>query len=96
MFATLVLLLAGCTLRVSMEPLAYEGILPFAWKLLPLSGCLELGAVLLFALQLILTFAREPSIFPQVAPIPAWQRSCPESIVRRRPGYIVLRCVCHS
>ena len=67
MFVTLVLLLAGCTLRVSMEPLAYEGILPFAWKLLPLSGCLELGAVLLFALQLILTFAREPSIFPEVA-----------------------------
>ncbi|MFZ0690801.1 MAG: hypothetical protein WBP95_05995, partial [Acidobacteriaceae bacterium] len=67
MFATLVLLLAGCTLRVSMEPLAYEGIVPFAWKLLPLSGCLELGAVLLFALQLILTFAREPSIFPEVA-----------------------------
>jgi hypothetical protein len=50
-----------------MEPLAYEGILPFAWKLLPLSGCLELGAVLLFALQLILTFAREPSIFPEAA-----------------------------
>jgi hypothetical protein len=48
-----------------MEPLAYEGIVPFAWKLLPLSGCLELGAVLLFALQLILTFAREPSIFPE-------------------------------
>lgn len=67
MFATLVLLLAGCTLRVSMEPLAYEGIVPFAWKLLPLSGCLELGAVLLFALQLILTFTREPSIFAEVA-----------------------------
>ncbi|MGB9028801.1 MAG: hypothetical protein WCC27_01675 [Acidobacteriaceae bacterium] len=67
MFATLLLLLAGCTLRVSMEPLAYEGIAPFAWKLLPLSGCLELGAVLLFALQLILTFAREPSIFPEAA-----------------------------
>jgi uncharacterized protein involved in response to NO len=64
MFATLALLLAGCTLRVSMEPLAYEGIAPFAWKILPLSGCLELGAVLLFALQLILTFTLEPSIFP--------------------------------
>jgi uncharacterized protein involved in response to NO len=63
MFATLLLLLAGCTLRVSMEPLAYEGIAPFAWKFLPISGCLELSAVLLFALQLILTFTREPSIF---------------------------------
>lgn len=63
MFATLLLLAAGCTLRVSMEPLAYEGLWPLAWKILPLSGCLELGAVLLFALQLILTFTLEPSIF---------------------------------
>jgi uncharacterized protein involved in response to NO len=67
MCATLVLLLAGCTLRVSMEPLAYEGIEHFAWKLLPLSGCLELGAVLLFALQLVMTFARGKSIFPELA-----------------------------
>jgi len=50
MFATLALLLAGCTLRVSMEPLPYEGIARFARKLLPASGCLELSAVLLFAL----------------------------------------------
>lgn len=64
MFATLLLLSAGCTLRVSMEPLAYEGIAAFAWKVLPLSGCLELGAVLLFALQLILTFAFEPPFIP--------------------------------
>lgn len=67
MLATLVLLLAGCTLRVSMEPLAYEGIAHFAWKLLPLSGSLELGAVLLFALQLVMTFARGKSIFPELA-----------------------------
>lgn len=67
MFATLLLLLAGCTLRVSMEPLAYEGLASFAWKVLPLSGCLELSAVLLFALQLILTFALEPSIFAEPA-----------------------------
>jgi uncharacterized protein involved in response to NO len=63
MYATLLLLGAGCTLRVSMEPLAYEGLWLHAWKLLPYSGCLELGAVLLFALQLVLTFALEPSIF---------------------------------
>jgi len=63
MFATLLLLSTGCTLRVSMEPLAYEGFASFAWRVLPLSGCLELGAVLLFALQLALTFAIEPSIF---------------------------------
>jgi uncharacterized protein involved in response to NO len=67
MFATLALLLAGCTLRVSMEPLAYEGIAPFAWRILPWSGCLELSAVLLFALQLILTFTLEPSIFAQIS-----------------------------
>lgn len=67
MFATLVLLLTGCTLRVSMEPLAYEGFAHFAWKVLPLSGCLELSAVLLFALQLIMTFARGQSIFPEGA-----------------------------
>lgn len=65
MFATLLLLAAGCTLRVSMEPLAYEGLWSFAWRLLPCSGCLELGAVLLFALQLVLTFALEPSIFAE-------------------------------
>lgn len=67
MFATLVLLLTGCTLRVSMEPLAYEGFAHFAWRLLPISGCLELSAVLLFALQLIMTFARGQSIFPELA-----------------------------
>jgi uncharacterized protein involved in response to NO len=66
MLASLLLLLAGCTLRVSMEPLAYEGMAHFAWKLLPLSGCLELGAVLVFALQLIMTFARGKSIFPEL------------------------------
>lgn len=63
MYATLLLLCSGCTLRVSMEPLAYEGLWPLAWKLLPLSGFLELGAVILFALQLTLTFLIEPSIF---------------------------------
>jgi uncharacterized protein involved in response to NO len=68
MFVTLLLLATGCTLRVSMEPLAYEGLWAFAWKILPISGCLELGAVLLFALQLILTFALEPGIFAAERP----------------------------
>jgi hypothetical protein len=66
MFATLVLLLAGCTLRVVMEPLAYEGYAHFAWKVLPFSGFIELGAVLLFALQLVLTFTRMPSVFAEI------------------------------
>ncbi len=67
MFVTLALLLAGCALRVSMEPVAYEGMAHFAWRLLPISGCLELGAVLLFALQLVMTFARGRSIFPELS-----------------------------
>jgi hypothetical protein len=56
MFVSLLFLQAGCTLRVLSEPLAYEGILPFAWKTLPLSGMLELGGVLVFAVNIALTF----------------------------------------
>lgn len=57
MFAHLALLQAGCTLRVTSEPLAYEGIAAMAWKVLPVSGVLELGGVLLFAANVVLTFA---------------------------------------
>jgi hypothetical protein len=57
MFVCLLLLQMGCTLRVTSEPLAYEGISSDAWKVLPLSGMLELSAVLLFAANLVLTFA---------------------------------------
>jgi hypothetical protein len=57
MLVCLLLLQVGCTLRVTSEPLAYEGLLAFAWKTLPLSGMLELGGVLLFAANLVLTFA---------------------------------------
>ena len=56
MFLCLLLLQTGCLLRVSSEPLAYEGLVSFAWKVLPVSGMLELGAVLLFAINLVLTF----------------------------------------
>ena len=47
MFLSLLLLQTGCLLRVSSEPLAYERLLSFAWKILPVSGMLELSAVLL-------------------------------------------------
>jgi len=57
MFLALLLLQAGCTVRVVSEPLAYEGYLSFAWKTLPYSGMLELSAVLVFAANLVLTFA---------------------------------------
>jgi len=63
MFLSLLLLQTGCLLRVSSEPLAYEGILPFAWKVLPISGVLELSAVLIFATNLSLTFLLGHSVF---------------------------------
>jgi len=56
MFLSLLLLQTGCTLRVCSEPLAYEGIWPFAWRTLPVSGVLELGGVLVFAVNIALTF----------------------------------------
>jgi uncharacterized protein involved in response to NO len=56
MFLSLILLQSGCLLRVSSEPLAYEGFLTLAWKVLPVSGMLELSGVLLFATNLVLTF----------------------------------------
>ena len=68
MFIALLLLQAGCTLRVSSEPLAYEGLLPFAWKVLPVSGVLELTGVLLFAVNLTLTFLLGRSAFAMKTP----------------------------
>jgi len=55
MLFSLLALQVGCTLRVTSEPLAYEGLLSFAWKVLPASGFLELSAVLLFAINLSVT-----------------------------------------
>jgi len=57
MFVSLLLLQTGCTLRVTSEPLAYEGFAAFPWKTLPISGVLELSAVLVFAANIVLTFA---------------------------------------
>jgi hypothetical protein len=63
MLFSLLLLQTGCTLRVSSEPLAYEGLLSFAWKVLPVSGVLELSAVLLSAINLALTLSLGRSAF---------------------------------
>ncbi|HWT67038.1 MAG TPA: hypothetical protein VN151_13065, partial [Terracidiphilus sp.] len=63
MLASLVLLQTGCTLRVSSEPLAYEGIAALGWKVLPISGVLELGGVLIFATNVILTYVLGRSIY---------------------------------
>jgi hypothetical protein len=63
MFLGLLMLQLGCALRVCSEPLAYEGILPFAWKTLPVSGMLELGGVLVFVANLALTILLSRSTF---------------------------------
>ena len=52
MLLSLLCLQTGCLLRVTSEPLAYEGIVSFAWKVLPVSGMLELSGVLIFAANL--------------------------------------------
>jgi uncharacterized protein involved in response to NO len=63
MFASLLLLQIGCTLRVSSEPLAYEGFSTFAWRVLPVSGMLELTAVLIFAVNIASTILFGRSVF---------------------------------
>lgn len=63
MLISLLLIQIGCTLRVSSEPLAYEGITAFAWKTLPISGVLELSGVLVFGLNIALTMLRGQSAF---------------------------------
>jgi hypothetical protein len=68
MLLSLVLLQTGCLLRVSSEPLAYEGLLPIAWKVLPISGMLELSAVLLFAANITLTLLLGSSVFAGDSP----------------------------
>ena len=68
MFLSLLLLQTGCLLRVSSELLAYEHLFPFAWKVLPISGMLELSAVLLFAVNLTLTLLLGDSVFAEDSP----------------------------
>jgi uncharacterized protein involved in response to NO len=60
MFVGLLLLSVGCMLRVSGEVLAYQEIVTAAWVWLPYSAILELGAVTLFAANLIITFLQPP------------------------------------
>lgn len=61
MFASLIALTVGCTLRVGAEIPAYEGYWQPAWGILPVSAVVELAAVALFALNLFLTFAQPPA-----------------------------------
>ncbi|MBZ5581356.1 MAG: NnrS family protein, partial [Acidobacteriia bacterium] len=76
MLTALVLLSAGCALRVALEPPAYAGAAAAAWRLLPVSAILELAAVVVFALNLGVTLA---------APFPAWIER--ESITADLPLY---------
>jgi len=64
MLLMLILLMAGCTLRVSAEILAYQDYAKWAWDVLPISALIELTAVTLFAINLIATFARAPVVAP--------------------------------
>ena len=61
MFAGLLLLTIGCTLRVSSEVLAYQGYANWAWSVLPVSALLELAGITAFATNISGTFILEPS-----------------------------------
>ena len=61
MFAGLLLLTVGCTLRVSSEVLAYQGYANWAWSVLPVSAMLELAGITAFAINISGTFILEPS-----------------------------------
>jgi hypothetical protein len=58
MLVMLVLLMTGCTLRVTSEILAYQNYAAWAWNVLPISALIELTAVTLFAVNLTATFLR--------------------------------------
>ncbi len=61
MFWSLLLLHLGCSLRVILEPLAYENYWNFAWRLLPLSAIVELTAVVVFAVNIAGTLLHPPA-----------------------------------
>jgi hypothetical protein len=60
MLAGLLLLAAGCMLRVGSEILAYQGWVVSAWTWLPVSAVLEMAAVLTFACNLSGSFLTSP------------------------------------
>ena len=61
MFLSLLLLGAGCLLRVSSEILAYQGFAGWAWSWLPVSAVVEMTAVTIFAINLFVTFMSRPT-----------------------------------
>ena len=62
MLVMLVLLMTGCTLRVTSEILAYQNYAAWAWNVLPVSVLIELTAVTMFTVNLIITFLRPPIV----------------------------------
>jgi uncharacterized protein involved in response to NO len=62
MAAVLVLVNLGCTLRVTSQILAYEGISAMAWRVLPLSAVIEMTAVILFAVNMLMTLTTGSSV----------------------------------
>ncbi len=62
MFAAMSLLSAGCLLRVGSEILAYQEFLRSAWAWLPVSAITEMTAVTIFAVNLLVTFARQRQV----------------------------------
>ena len=61
MFLGLLLLMLGCTLRVSCEVLAYQGYAAWAWRILPASALIELTALSVFTVNMLCTFALQKS-----------------------------------
>ena len=61
MFAALLLVSVGCTLRVFSELLAYQGYAAWAWSVLPGSALLELAGLAAFAVNILGTFLLQPS-----------------------------------
>jgi len=62
MLVSLLLLTCGCVLRVCSEVGAYEGYFPALWPLLPISAIIEMAAVTVFAMNLIATFVKPPTL----------------------------------
>ena len=61
MFVGLLLVTLGCTLRVSCEVIAYQGYGAWAWSILPVSALCELAGLTTYAINILGTFALEPS-----------------------------------
>jgi uncharacterized protein involved in response to NO len=61
MFAALATLTIGCSIRVVMQILAYQGYASFAWKWLPVSALTEMAAMTLFAVNMAATLLQRPT-----------------------------------